>query len=125
MPVKAKAGDGGGLLPHLFKVPEGIVGTAIDGVRRVVMLTGDNRRAAAAITQQAGLDEFHAELLPKDKVRVLESLKEIGPVAMVGDGVKDAPALATAAIGIAMGAADTDVLSQWFAAPGIPRGWSL
>jgi hypothetical protein len=68
MPVKAKAGDGGGLLPHLLKVPEGIVGTAIDGVRRVVMLTGDNRRAAAAIAQQEGSDASHAELLPKDKV---------------------------------------------------------
>ena len=82
------------------------------GVRRVVMLTGDNRRVAAAIAQQAGLDEFHAELLPEDKVRVLKSLKEIGPVAMVGDGVNDAPALATATIGIAMGAAGTDVAME-------------
>ena len=61
------------------------------------MLTGDNRRTAAAIAQQEGLDEFHAELLPKDKVRVLKSLKEIGPVAMVGDRVNDA----TAAMGAA------------------------
>ena len=121
MPVNAKAGDGGGLLPHLLKVPEGIVGTAIDGVGRVVMLTGDNRRAAAAIAQQEGLDEFHAELLPKDKVRVLKSLKGIGPVAMVGDRVNDAPGLPTAA----MGAAGTDVWSQWFAAPDIPRRWNL
>ena len=82
------------------------------GVRRVVMLTGDNRRVAAAIAQQAGVDEFHAELLPEDKVRVLKSLKEIGPVAMVGDGVNDAPALATATIGIAMGAAGTDVAME-------------
>ena len=82
------------------------------GVRRVVMLTGDNRRVAAAIAQQAGVDEFHADLLPEDKVRVLKSLKEIGPVAMVGDGVNDAPALATATIGIAMGAAGTDVAME-------------
>ena len=80
------------------------------GVRRIVMLTGDNSRVAAAIAQQAGVDEFHAELLPEDKARVLKSLKEIGPVAMVGDGVNDAPALATATIGIAMGAAGTDVV---------------
>ena len=82
------------------------------GIRRVVMLTGDNSRVAAAIAQQAGVDEFHADLLPEDKVRVLKSLKEIGPVAMVGDGVNDAPALATATIGIAMGAAGTDVAME-------------
>jgi Cd2+/Zn2+-exporting ATPase len=79
------------------------------GIERVVMVTGDNRRVASAIARQAGVDEFHAELLPEDKVRVLKSLKAMGPVAMVGDGVNDAPALATATIGIAMGAAGTDV----------------
>jgi Zn2+/Cd2+-exporting ATPase len=82
------------------------------GVEHVVMVTGDNSRVAAAIAQQAGVDEFHAELLPEDKVRVLKSLKTIGPVAMVGDGVNDAPALATATIGIAMGAAGTDVAME-------------
>jgi Cd2+/Zn2+-exporting ATPase len=82
------------------------------GVERVVMVTGDNRRVASAIAQQAGVDEFHAELLPEDKVHVLKSLKTIGPVAMVGDGVNDAPALATATIGIAMGAAGTDVAME-------------
>ncbi|MGA8657050.1 MAG: heavy metal translocating P-type ATPase [Chthoniobacterales bacterium] len=82
------------------------------GVQRVVMLTGDNHRVAAAIAEQAGVDEFHAELLPEDKVRVLKSLKTIGPVAMIGDGVNDAPALATATIGIAMGAAGTDVAME-------------
>jgi Cd2+/Zn2+-exporting ATPase len=82
------------------------------GVERVVMVTGDNHRVAAAIAQQAGVDEFHAELLPEDKVRVLKSLKETGPVAMVGDGVNDAPALATATVGIAMGAAGTDVAME-------------
>jgi Cd2+/Zn2+-exporting ATPase len=82
------------------------------GIERVVMVTGDNRRVAFAIAQQAGVDEFHAELLPQDKVRVIKSLKSIGPVAMVGDGVNDAPALATATIGIAMGAAGTDVAME-------------
>jgi Zn2+/Cd2+-exporting ATPase len=82
------------------------------GVERVVMVTGDNRRVASAIARQAGVDAFHAELLPEDKVRVLKSLKTIGPVAMVGDGVNDAPALATATIGFAMGAAGTDVAME-------------
>jgi Cd2+/Zn2+-exporting ATPase len=82
------------------------------GVEKVVMVTGDNHRVAAAIAEQARLDEFHAELLPEDKVRVIKSLKDIGPVAMVGDGVNDAPALATATVGIAMGAAGTDVAME-------------
>lgn len=80
------------------------------GVERVVMLTGDNERVAESIAAQAGVDAFHAGLLPEDKVRILkEEAERYGPVAMVGDGVNDAPALATAAIGIAMGAAGTDV----------------
>ena len=80
------------------------------GVQRVVMLTGDNPRAAASIAAEAGVDEFYADLLPQDKVRILKELEaKYGRVAMVGDGVNDAPALATAAVGIAMGAAGTDV----------------
>jgi Zn2+/Cd2+-exporting ATPase len=82
------------------------------GVKKVVMLTGDNRRVASAIARQAGVDEFYAGLLPEDKVRVLKVLESIGPVAMVGDGVNDAPAIATATIGIAMGAAGTDVAME-------------
>jgi Cd2+/Zn2+-exporting ATPase len=83
-----------------------------NGIERVVMLTGDNTRVAQAIGRQARVDEFHADLLPEDKVRVIKELKEIGPVAMVGDGVNDAPALATATVGIAMGAAGTDVAME-------------
>ncbi len=83
-----------------------------DGISRVVMLTGDNTRVAEAIGRQAGVDEVHADLLPEDKVRVIKELKNIGPVAMVGDGVNDAPALATATVGVAMGAAGTDVAME-------------
>jgi Zn2+/Cd2+-exporting ATPase len=80
------------------------------GVERVVMLTGDNERVAANIASRIGVDEFHAGLLPQDKVRLLKVLRgRYGPVAMVGDGVNDAPALATADVGIAMGGAGTDV----------------
>jgi Cd2+/Zn2+-exporting ATPase len=80
------------------------------GIERVVMLTGDNPQVAARIAERAGVDEFHAGLLPQDKVTVLQTLRrKYGPVAMVGDGVNDAPSLATADIGIAMGGAGTDV----------------
>jgi Cd2+/Zn2+-exporting ATPase len=79
------------------------------GVERTVMLTGDNARTARAIADQVGVDEHRAELLPDEKVEALEELIDDGSeVAMVGDGINDAPALATATVGVAMGAAGTD-----------------
>jgi len=80
------------------------------GVEHVVLLTGDTRRSAEGIRIATGVDEVYADLMPADKVTLVEMLqREHGTVAMVGDGVNDAPALATADVGIAMGAAGTDV----------------
>lgn len=80
------------------------------GVGRAIMLTGDNPRAAQHIAGQAGLDDFKANLMPADKVAAVQDLvRQHGFVAMVGDGVNDAPALANASVGIAMGGAATDV----------------
>jgi Cd2+/Zn2+-exporting ATPase len=80
------------------------------GIDAIAMITGDDARTARAIADLVGIDRVHAKLLPDEKSRVLEELrKDFGPVAMIGDGVNDAPALATADVGIALGAAGTDV----------------
>jgi Cd2+/Zn2+-exporting ATPase len=80
------------------------------GIERVVMLTGDHIRTARHIAGEAGVDEVDSELAPEQKVeRIGELAQTYGPVLMVGDGVNDAPALAAASVGVAMGAAGTDV----------------
>lgn len=79
------------------------------GIKKMVMLTGDNRGVADSIAESLGLDDVFAELLPEEKVDAIKKLKQNGTVAMVGDGVNDAPALAVSHLGIAMGAAGTDV----------------
>lgn len=79
------------------------------GIHHLIMLTGDHESTAQAVAEQIGITEFHGELLPEDKVRYIQQLKEEGhTVTFVGDGINDSPALATADIGIAMGSG-TDV----------------
>jgi Cd2+/Zn2+-exporting ATPase len=80
------------------------------GVEHVVMLTGDGTTTAQAIAREVDIAEVHADLLPADKRRVVEALvARYGSVAMVGDGINDAPALAAASVGVAMGTSGTDV----------------
>ncbi len=79
------------------------------GITRMIMVSGDNQRVADAIARQVGLDEAWGDLMPEDKVDAIRKLKAQGKVAMVGDGVNDAPAMANATVGIAMGAAGSDV----------------
>jgi Cd2+/Zn2+-exporting ATPase len=79
------------------------------GIRRIAMLTGDNRRAAEAVAREAGIADVRAELMPEDKLEAIRMLENtFGSVAMVGDGVNDAPALASATVGVAMGGAGAD-----------------
>ncbi|MDX5962057.1 cation-translocating P-type ATPase [Rhodococcus opacus] len=87
---------------------EVVAGLHRDGYH-VAMLTGDNERTARALAADVGIDEVHADLRPEDKARIIDDLQGRRSTAMVGDGVNDAPALATADLGIAMGAMGTDV----------------
>lgn len=88
---------------------EALAQLTMAGIEHLVMLTGDNRPTADAVAKKLGLKESHSDLLPENKVTKVEELvKKYGRVAMVGDGVNDAPALAAATLGIAMGAAGTD-----------------
>lgn len=79
------------------------------GIERIAMLTGDNKAVAANIARELGISEVYSDLLPEQKVEIIHQLVKEGQVAMIGDGVNDAPALATATVGIAMGAGGTDV----------------
>ncbi|PMB38653.1 heavy metal translocating P-type ATPase [Fischerella thermalis CCMEE 5205] len=80
------------------------------GIEQIVMLTGDNQQTAESVAQELGVDRVYAELLPEDKLHVIRRLQqEYKTVAMVGDGINDAPALAQASVGIAMGTAGSDV----------------
>jgi Cd2+/Zn2+-exporting ATPase len=90
-----------------------VAGLKSIGIKQVIMLTGDNRRTAEAVARRLGLDDFRAEMLPQGKVEAIKELQRAGHrVAMVGDGINDAPAMATADVGIAMGAAGTDVAME-------------
>lgn len=81
-----------------------------NGIKKIVMLTGDNKHTAELVANKLGIDEFHAELLPEDKVEYVKKLRNAGHmVAMAGDGINDAPAIATADIGLAMGEGGTDI----------------
>lgn len=82
------------------------------GVRRITMLTGDSATVARSIGERLGLDEVHADLLPEDKVRRVAEMSAKTETAMVGDGTNDAPALASASLGIAMGAAGSDIAME-------------
>ena len=80
-----------------------------NGVKKVIMLTGDNHNIAKAIAQDAGVDEFHANLLPLDKTNKLKEIQQNATTAFIGDGVNDAPSLTTSDIGISMGGIGSDI----------------
>ncbi len=91
------------------EVPEALNMLHAIGLEKIVMLSGDNQRTAGAIAKQAGIDEARGDLMPEDKVQHLRELvKTYQYVGMIGDGVNDAPALAVASVGIAMGAVGSD-----------------
>ncbi|MUK87797.1 heavy metal translocating P-type ATPase [Ornithinibacillus sp. L9] len=90
--------------------PKALAEMRKNGIKKIIMLTGDNQYTAELVANQLGLDEYHAEMLPEDKVEYVKQLKEQGHVvSMAGDGINDAPAIATADIGLAMGEGGTEV----------------
>jgi len=89
--------------------PEALQALRALGITRMIMISGDHQRVADAIASEVGLDEAWGDLMPEDKVEAIRKLREQDKVAMVGDGVNDAPAMANATVGIAMGAAGSDV----------------
>lgn len=98
----------------LMDTPRAAAGPVIEklrtlGMTQLVMLSGDNQRVADSVARSVGIDRAFGDLMPEDKVRAIQKLRASGEVAMVGDGVNDAPALASASVGIAMGAAGSDV----------------
>jgi len=110
----AKNGTVVGLLGVMDTLKEGVREAIQElrdlGVERIVMLTGDSEVVAKNIAHQAGIDEYHANLLPEDKVQAIHELRRQGYlVVMVGDGINDAPALAAADVGVAMGSTGIDV----------------
>ncbi len=92
------------------EVPKAIEDLKKSGIKRLIILTGDNERVASKIADKLGITEYRANCLPQDKIKIIKDLQDDGhKVCMIGDGVNDAPALAQSNVGIAMGAAGTDV----------------
>jgi Cd2+/Zn2+-exporting ATPase len=99
-----------GLMDTPRQSAKGVVGRLRRiGIHRMIMITGDNQKVADAVARDIGIDEARGDLMPDDKVETIKSLRREAMVAMVGDGVNDAPAMANATVGIAMGAAGSDV----------------
>ena len=99
--------------PLRTKAKEAIARMRSSGVKRIVMLTGDNRHTAQALARKVGITEVYAELLPEEKLEQIRTLQREGyTTAMVGDGINDAPALACADVGIAMGDGGTDIAME-------------